>query len=91
MSGHTEGEWGYDKRRGSVYGPPGWIASVQHDRKGDSDFGDIDADGQLLAAAPALLAACKALLECTAIRRYGRCWQYEQQARDAIARAEEEA
>ena len=60
---YTPGEWGYDKRCGDVYGRPGWIAHVQHERKGDPEFGDRDADGQLMASAPDLLRACEAALE----------------------------
>lgn len=63
MSEHTPGPWFYDKRTGSIGCAAGWVVGPNwHDKKGDGEFGDQDADGHLIAAAPDLLAACRALL-----------------------------
>ena len=58
---HTPGPWWYDKRTESIGCPSGWLGKVQLTRKADPSFGNPDDDGQLMAAAPELLAALKAI------------------------------
>lgn len=56
---HTPGPHWYDEHTESIGCEAGWIARIEHTRKGDGEFGNPDADGRLYAAAPALLEACK--------------------------------
>ena len=57
---HTPGEWFYDERTQSVGYSGGWLASTAG-REGEY-LGNEHEDGRLLAAAPLLLKACKAML-----------------------------
>jgi len=54
---HTPGEWFYDRRTESIGFPSGWLGSTKG-REGEG-LGDQHDDGQLMAAAPRLLAACE--------------------------------
>lgn len=63
MTEHTPGPWFYDVRTESIGCEAGWIVGPYwHDQKSDGEFGDQDADGRLIAAAPDLLKACEAAL-----------------------------
>lgn len=61
----TPGPWFYDEQTESVGSPAGWVANVpsERSRKSDVTFGDVRADGQLIAAAPDLLRACRLACE----------------------------
>ena len=59
FDGHTPGPWDYDAPMETVYGGGGLtVADVWPE-----DVHDVHATGHLIAAAPALLARCKALEE----------------------------
>ena len=65
MSEHTPGPWFYDLDRQSIGCDAGWIVGgVWHDRKGEGEFGDLEADMRYIVTAanayPHLLEACKA-------------------------------
>ena len=53
---HTPGPWWYDKRTESIGCASGWLGRVQHTQEADPPFGNPDDDGQLMAAAPEMLA-----------------------------------
>lgn len=68
MSKHTPGPWRYDRCNSSpttgehmiAGGKPGYLAEVR-----DCGSGDVSANARLIAAAPDLLEACKAVDEAT--------------------------
>ena len=63
MGEHTPGPWWPDYRTASIGCGAGWIVGTEwHDQKSDEEFGDIEDDMRLVAAAPELLAACEAVL-----------------------------
>ena len=63
MDKHTPGPWWPDYRTSSIGCEAGWIVGTEwHDQKSDEEFGDIEADMRLVAAAPDLLAVCEELV-----------------------------
>jgi len=89
---HTPGPWWYDRRTNSIGCPSGWLGRVEHTRKADPPFGNLDDDGQLLAAAEGLLAACETALNYLEYEQYQgtEAIGYIQDLRDAIAQAKGE-
>lgn len=65
VTAFTSEPWRYDVDCESVMCDAGWLALVEHwpDKPSTGKFGDSDSDGKLMAAAPELYAACKALLD----------------------------
>ena len=51
----TPGPWEWNTWQYSIRCAVGWVGIVEHDRKSDGSFGDINADGELMAASRTLI------------------------------------
>ena len=51
----TPGPWEWCTLQSSIRCDVGWVGVVEHDQKGDGNFGDIEADGELMAASRMLV------------------------------------
>jgi len=98
MGEHTPGPWWPDYRTASIGCEAGWIVGTEwHDQKSDEEFGDIEDDMRLVAAAPDLLAACEGLLaawwkswDCSRDPGHQEMYEPIKQLRAAIAKAQGE-
>jgi hypothetical protein len=93
---HTPGPWKYDGAQGagSIVTDTQCIAVIEDDGGYEAPLEEREANAHLLAAAPALLAACKAFMElwrdCD-MRPEDECHEVAGIIREAIAEAEKPA
>lgn len=90
MSKHTPGPWNWENDRTILVAENGERIASDADAQYDLlDGPNADANANLIAAAPDLLAACKAALDRHNYQGDGRPWpQLFDKIRDAIAKAE---